>query len=123
MTKSIEDCLESIYMISLEKRSIRVKELSDKLKVTKPSIVSALKELKNENLISQEKYGYIELTEDGLKEAKEILKKHNMIKEFLIDILEVSEDSADKDACQMEHFLSSETLSKIEEFTKKNRGH
>jgi len=116
MTKSIEDCLELIYIIALEKKSIRVKELSIRLKITKPSIVSTLKELKNANLISQEKYGYIELTEDGLIEAKKILNKHNIIKKFLIDTLKVSEDNAEKDACQMEHFLSNETLSKIEEF-------
>ena len=116
MTKSIEDCLELIYIIALEKKSIRVKELSSRLKITKPSIVSTLKELKNMNLISQEKYGYIELTEDGIREAKKILNKHNIIKKFLIDTLKVSDDNAEKDACQMEHFLSNETLSKIEEF-------
>ena len=116
MTQSLEDYLEAVYMISLQKRVIRVKDISEKLSVKKPSVVNALKELEHLNYLSHEKYGYIDLTQEGELQAKSILKKHTMLKDFLEKTIGVSEKAAEADACRMEHFLSEETLLKIELF-------
>ena len=42
-----------------------------------------------------------------------------MYRDFLIEILGVSHETAEKDACAMEHFLSSETEKKIMNHVKK----
>jgi DtxR family transcriptional regulator, Mn-dependent transcriptional regulator len=118
MTQSLEDYLESIYLISLDKKVVRVKEISEKMAVKSPSVINAVRELKESGYLSQERYGYVELTEEGARQAKMILKKHTMLKKFLTGIIGVSEKSAEEDACRMEHFLTEETLNKIEKYMK-----
>jgi len=64
-------------------------------------------------LITHEHYGAIILTAQG-KEAYEKIKfKHDSLKRYLTDVLGVSEETADKDACAMEHIISDETFGKI----------
>jgi DtxR family Mn-dependent transcriptional regulator len=116
MTQSLEDYLEAIYVISLDKKVARVKDISIKLDVKMPSVINALRELKDLNYLLQERYGYIILTDKGIKMARLILKKHKMLKDFLVRVLGVSEVNAEADACRMEHFLTDETLARIENF-------
>jgi DtxR family transcriptional regulator, Mn-dependent transcriptional regulator len=118
MTQSLEDYLEAIYVLILHKRVARVKEISESMNVKKPSVINALKELENRKYISHEKYGYIELTNEGLGTAKIILDKHIMLKGFLEGVIGVSEEVAEVDACSIEHCLNKETLDKIEKFMK-----
>ena len=122
MTQSLEDYLETILLLTEEKSVARVKDISEKMNVKKPSVVTALKELENRNYIFHEKYGYIELTTEGKSEAVMIFNKHKLLKRFLKDTLGVSEENSEKDACIIEHFLSDETLDRIDLFMKKNKG-
>lgn len=120
MTQSQEDYLETIYLITVNNSVARVKEISEKLNVKKPSVITAVKELSKREFITQEKYGYITLTEKGKEEAKKIFGKHTLIKNFLMSVLLISETNAEKDACLMEHYLSEETITKIDNFLKKS---
>lgn len=113
MTKSLEDYLEAIKILTLDKKITRVKEISELLNVKSSSVVSALNNLKKSGYIKQEKYGYIELTNLGNREATKILKKHKILTKFLVKILKVSEKIAEDDACKIEHIISDETLKKI----------
>jgi DtxR family Mn-dependent transcriptional regulator len=113
MTQSLEDYLESIYLLTRGRRVARVKDVSDAMKVKMPSVANAVRVLKKNGLVVQEKYGFIELTPAGRKEAMAILKKHETLKNFLVRVVGVSEKRADEDACAMEHYLSVETLRKI----------
>ncbi|MEJ5285367.1 MAG: metal-dependent transcriptional regulator [Brevinematales bacterium] len=119
MTQSLEDYLEAIYLLCLDKKVARIKDISEKMSVSKPSVIQAIKELKNADFLVQEPYGYIELTVKGTEKAKEILKKHNILKEFLVRIIGVSLENAEKDACKIEHIISDETFSKIIRFMRK----
>ncbi len=119
MTQSLEDYLEAIYLLCLDKKVARIKDISEKMSVSKPSVIQAIKELKNADFLVQEPYGYIELTLKGTEKAKEILKKHNILKEFLVRIIGVSLENAEKDACKIEHIISDETFSKIVRFMRK----
>lgn len=113
LTKSLEDYLEAIKILTLNKKVTRVKEISEFLEVKSSSVVSALNILKDKGYIKQEKYGYIELTETGDKEAVKILSKHRIVMKFLVNILKVSENTAKNDACKIEHIISEETLKKM----------
>ncbi|MCM8804366.1 MAG: metal-dependent transcriptional regulator [Candidatus Omnitrophica bacterium] len=116
LTKSLEDYLEAIKILTDIGKITRVKEISKFLNVKESSVVNALNILKEKGYIKQEKYGYIELTDLGNKEAKKILKKHKIVLRFLTDILRVSEKTAQNDACKIEHVISNETIKKIFEF-------
>ncbi|MCM8767714.1 MAG: metal-dependent transcriptional regulator [Candidatus Omnitrophica bacterium] len=113
LTKSLEDYLEAIKLLTINKKVTRVKEISKLLDVKNSSVVNALNILKEKGYIKQEKYGYIELTDIGNKEATKILNKHKIVLKFLVDVLNVSEDVAKNDACKIEHVISEETLKKM----------
>ena len=118
MTQSLEDYLETIYLVVRDKNVARVKDISERMNVKKPSVIHALKELGDRGFIVHEKYGYIELSEAGKSEAEKIFETHTLLKNFLLKILGVSEETAENDACQMEHVVSQETLNKIKNIVK-----
>ena len=115
MTKSAEDYIEMIHVLIQDKGRARVRDVAMSLNVKMPSVVKAISELKKLELVTQEPYGDIELTEKGRRCATLILGRHTLLKAFL-EKLGVSAKTADKDACLMEHFLSAETLDRIREF-------
>ena len=115
MTKSAEDYLEMIHVLVLDKGRARVRDVAKSLNVKMPSVVKAISELKKLDLVTQEPYGDIELTEKGRCCATLILGRHTLLKAFL-ERLGVSSTIADRDACLMEHFLSAETLDRIRDF-------
>ena len=118
MTQSLEDYLETIYIIISEGRPAQVRDVARLLDVKMPSVVKAIHELKKLALVTQEPYSPISLTPKGERLAKLVLSRHTLLRSFLIQ-LGVSRKIADKDACLMEHFLSAETMDKIRDFLKK----
>ena len=120
LTKSLEDYIEAIYMIN-ENGNVRLRDVAQKLEVKLPSANQALNKLSEEKLIHYEKYGNIKLTVKGEKTAKEVYKKHEALYKFLTEILGVDKKIAQKEACEMEHCLSTQTIKKLIKFLK-NRG-
>ena len=117
MTNSLEDYLETIYLLSQENGRTRVRDVAAALHVKMPSVIKAILELKKLDFVAQEPYGAVELTETGKQAASEILGRHTLLKEFL-NLLKVDDATAEKDACTMEHILSAETLARITDFVK-----
>lgn len=115
MTKSLEDYLEKIYMLITETSRARVRDVAEGLHVTMPSVNKAVSELKKLGLVRQEPYGDLELSSEGVKMAAEILGRHTLLRRFLMK-LGVSRDTAEEDACRMEHILSAETYDRIHAF-------
>lgn len=119
--QSGEDYLEAILVLGKEKPVVRVKDVSDRLGVTRPSVVLAFAGLEARGLVRHERYGGVELTPAGRRVARETDRRHRLVKEFLVRALGVTEATADKDACRMEHNLSAETVSRLVEFIQRGR--
>ena len=115
MTQSLEDYLEAIYNLASQEKGASVRAVASRLGVKMPSVVKAVRDLKNMGLVNQQPYGPIELTDEGLKMAYDIQKRHVLLRSFL-EKLGVSVQNADRDACMMEHILSAETLERIRSF-------
>ena len=120
MTQSLEDYLESIYILIEAGKSAQVRDVAKRLDVKMPSVVKAVRELKRLGLVTQEPYSNIELTQKGVRVAKDVLSRHTLLRAFLMK-LGVSRANADKDACLMEHILSAETIDKIRIYTERKR--
>lgn len=117
MTNSLEDYLETIYLLVCEHGYARVKDVALAMQVKMPSVNKAVQELKKRDYVTQEPYGAVNLTVAGQCAASEILSRHRLIREFLLK-LGVSEEYAERDACLMEHILSKETLACMAEYVK-----
>ncbi|MBR0423340.1 MAG: metal-dependent transcriptional regulator [Clostridia bacterium] len=118
LTSSLEDYLEIIYILSEKSLKVGITDIAKALTVSKPSAIKAIKILKNEKLVSQEKYGKILLTSEGKKAAMAVYDKHKVISKFLNKVLEISEKTAEIDACKIEHILSKETVNGIKNYLK-----
>ena len=73
LSHSLEDYLETIYLISIDHKIVRVKDVVAKLNVRTASVIGALKKLVLKGFLEHERYGYIELTELGRKKGVENL--------------------------------------------------
>ena len=119
ITAGIEDYLEAILSLTGECELCRSVDIAKRLNVSKPAVHKATHVLKDLNFIEQKRYGGIAMTESGKKAAEDVAARHEAIKKFLVTILGVSEETAEADACVMEHQMSRETLKKIIKY--KNR--
>jgi len=108
-TRNMEDYLEAIWNLENRKGYIKVKDIADKLEVTRPSVSEMIKKLAENNYILYEKYGGIVFTDKGKKLAREIKRRHTLLVEFL-KIIGVDEQNAQTDACKLEHDVSPETI-------------
>ncbi|MDR0569332.1 MAG: metal-dependent transcriptional regulator [Spirochaetaceae bacterium] len=114
MTQSLEDYLETVSFLAGESGgAVRLTDIASRLGVSKPSVFTALKILEERGLLEHERYRTISLTKQGEIEASEIRDRHNLLTVFLKKIVGVSPETAEKDACKMEHILSEETLIKM----------
>lgn len=118
LSQSLEDYLEAIYVIGLDKTVVRVKEVAAFLEVKTPSVVDAVNKLTSAGLVKHEKYGYLELTGQGTELAGKIHLKHEKIYKFFREILNVSDEISKKDACKIEHHISRETMDNMIKFIK-----
>ena len=93
--------------------AVRVTDIAARLGVSKPSVINAIKVLEEQGLLEHEPYRSVALTRKGVARAKIIRGKHNFLSSFLQNVVVVSPETAEKDACAMEHILSRETLEKM----------
>ncbi len=110
--KSSQDYLETMLMLKLQHGYIRSIDIANELGVTKPSVSYATKRLRENGYITMEKDGLITITEKGLQIAKSMYERHQTLTQFLIS-LGVNPETAQEDACQIEHDISEETFQAI----------
>jgi len=115
-TPSMEDYLEAIAMLRNENKVARVSQISQKLKVKMPSVTSALSKLSDKKLVLHQKYGYVELTTRGDKVAKDVIRRHEALSHFFAEILDIERETAEADACKIEHVISQLSLERITKF-------
>ena len=118
LTFTMENYLEAIYELSPDGDGARVTDIAERLGVTKASTNSAMSTLSEKGLIVSEKYREIFLTEEGLRIARLTANKHHIIQQFLTKVLKVDASVAAEDACAIEHVISRNSVSAMEEFLK-----
>ena len=114
-TKSVEDYLEAILMITEEKGHCRSIDVATQLNFSKPSVSVAVRNLENDGSVIRADDGSLLLTEKGERIARETLAKHRFLTGFFIDI-GVSPETAERDACGMEHAISRESFDKLRQW-------
>ena len=117
--ETIQNYLEAIYFISIEKNDVRAIDVVKYMNFSRPTVSVALKQLEKEGYINI-KNNIITLNETGKKIAKTMSERHEIIAKLLIK-LGVSKEAAYKDSCLIEHDLSSESFSAIKKYAKKTK--
>lgn len=114
ITPSKENYLKVLLELSGGEK-VRSIDVAEALGITKASVSCMMKQLKEDGYIKKEKYGSVTLTEKGHEEAANVKRRYNLLKTFFIRVLTVDATTAAEDACKIEHIISAESLSKIDD--------
>ena len=109
-TESAQNYLEAILMLSEQKPVVRSVDVANELGYKKSSISIAMKNLRENNLIT-----VTPLTDEGLKIASTIYERHKFFSCWLAS-LGVDQTTAAADACKIEHDLSPESFAAIKRY-------
>ncbi len=107
-----EDYLEAILHIVRKKGYARVGDIAKHLNCSAATVTEMFRRLSKNGKVNYEKYGGATLTEKGKKIGVEVDRRHGILKEFFM-MLGVSEETADLDACEVEHSIHPETMKRL----------
>jgi Mn-dependent DtxR family transcriptional regulator len=110
--------LENILMLRDQLEFVRAIDVVKSTGYSKPSISRALGLLRADGMVLVDDDGYIALTEAGEARARKIYERHRVLTDFLIRI-GVDSETADSDACRIEHVISDATFEKMKEYMQK----
>ena len=116
LLESGEMYLETILILKNKYGYVRSIDIAHEMNYSKPSVSRAMSFLKEDGYIENDPHGMILLTEKGQAIAEKIYDRHKTLTRYLIS-LGVSEDTAQKDACRIEHVISDESFGKIKSLT------
>lgn len=118
-SESREDYLESILILKNKNGAVRSIDIAEYFNYSRPSVSRAMGILRSDGMITMEKSGFIELTDDGLVRARAVYQRHKTLISFL-ELLGVGEPASVRDACRLEHILSQESMDCIDKFVNNN---
>lgn len=119
VTKSAEDYLETILILSKRLPVVRSVDIANEIGYKKSSVSIAMRNLEDTNRIVFSNEGYITLTDEGMEIAQRILEKHEFFLNWFMG-MGIPERTAREDACKIEHALSEDTFEAIKEYVKNN---
>ena len=106
--QSGEDYLESILTLGKTQDVVHRIDVAKRMNVSQAAVNKAIKILLEKGYVYEDgKHLY--LTDEGRKYAEEVYEKHCVIRDYLISC-GVSAQTAEEDACCMEHLISEETM-------------
>lgn len=112
--KSGEDYLEAVLILEKKKGSVRSLNVAELMNVKKPSVSNAIKLLKEGGFLTMDGDKLLHLTELGREVAETIYERNCILTEGLI-YLGVDPETAEQDACRLEHDISRESFEKLKE--------
>lgn len=118
INESGENYLETILILKEKNDYVRSIDIAKEMNFSKASVSRAVNKLKDDEFITLDDGGLIELTEKGLTLATKIYDRHRFFTDFLI-YLGVDSKIAQADACKIEHVLSQESYQAIKAYLTK----
>lgn len=115
MQESGQMYLETVYVLSKRGGAVRAIDVSEFMGYSKPSVSRAMGLLKKGGYVTADADGFLSLTDAGREIAEKMFERHTLLTEFLT-YLGVDADTADADACKIEHHLSDASFDAIKRY-------
>jgi len=113
VSESVEEYLEAIYNFNEKGELAKNQNLSERLRVSPPSVTEMIKKLADEGLVTYEPYKGVLLTGKGTARAQKIVRKHRLLERFLHDTLGLKMEKVHEEACKLEHSISDEAAAAL----------
>lgn len=110
---SEESYLKAIHLLREQQDQVRSVDLIRTMGYTKGAVSRALKRLGAKSYVTLDCRGRILLTETGMTRAAQVWETHRAITAFLLAV-GLEEPEAGEEACRMEHVISPELLSVLQ---------
>ena len=107
-----EDYLEAILVLKKKKGMASSADVARHLEVSKPSVCHAVATLKKGGFLLMDGDHFLHLTDVGREVAEQIYEKHRFFTDRLIEA-GVDPETAERDACRIEHVISEETFERL----------
>ena len=121
ITESNEMYLEVILQLERRNGNVRSVDIANELGYSKPSVSRAMSILNDSGYVEHESYGNIILTQKGRQKAMQMILRHETITAFLTTTLKIDAQTAEEDACRIEHIISQTTADAIKAYVEKNK--
>jgi DtxR family transcriptional regulator, Mn-dependent transcriptional regulator len=115
LTEAIEHYLREIYKLGLNDEPVSVTALAKAQQVSPASASAMVKKLTALALAEHAPYGGITLTPAGERVALEVIRHHRLLELYLAETLGVAVDDVHDEADRLEHAISEEIESRIDE--------
>lgn len=94
----------------------RATDVASHLKLSRASVSITLRKLIEKGYVSEDQKKFLRLSAKGNNLTKAVLSKRHLLELFFSDILGVSSETAEADACKIEHLVTDETSAKLLSF-------
>jgi Mn-dependent DtxR family transcriptional regulator len=111
-SEAVEDYLELIDLLVLEKGYASTSDIAERMGVSKPSVTDMVKKLHKQGYLVHTPYRGMTLTDSGRALARSMKDRHDTLRRLLI-LIGVPENTAINDAEKIEHGLHPETVRKL----------
>jgi Mn-dependent DtxR family transcriptional regulator len=108
----LEDYLEAIYNLYVEKGYVSTADISERLGVKPPTVSAMVVNLARKGYLEHERYRGMRLTLAGDKVARSVIKRHQVISDFF-SMLGVEKGTAYVDTEGIEHHVHPSTLRRL----------
>ena len=116
-----EDYLEAILVLQKKRGLVRSVDVARHMEVSKPSVSHAVATLRDGGFLTMDEDHFLHLTDVGREVAEKIYERHCFFTERLI-ALGVNPETAETDACRIEHVISAESFEHLKKsFENNNR--
>jgi len=116
ISSSLEDYLETIYLLVQEQGFARVKDVARARDVKAASVSIALRRLAELALVRYERREYIALTPSGEQAGRRVFSRHRLLTRFFEEVLSMPSEAAGEQACAMEHSLTDDAMDRMVRF-------
>ena len=107
-----EDYLEAILVLHKKMGTVRSVDVARHMEVSKPSVCHAVATLRKGGFLLMDGDHFLHLTDLGREVAEATYEKHRFFTDRLIEA-GVDPETAERDACRIEHVISEETFERL----------
>jgi DtxR family Mn-dependent transcriptional regulator len=116
LSSSLEDYLETVYLLVQEHGFARVRDIARARDVKAASVSIALRKLAELGLVRHERREYVALTPTGEQAGRRVFTRHRLLTRFFEQVLDMPAQAASEQACAMEHSLTDEAMDRLVRF-------
>ena len=114
-----EDYLETILVLQKKLGMVRSVDVARHMEMSKPSVCHAVATLRDGDFLTMDEDHFLHLTDVGREVAEKIYERHCFFTERLIE-LGVDPETAETDACRIEHVISAESFEHLKKSFENN---